>query len=526
VASLEQAHAVSPAATRATTHPEVSRDPVAARGSTLARNPVIYEINTWLWLDELSRREGAAIDLASVPADEWDSIRELGFDAVWLMGVWERSPVGKAIALENAALVESFRRALPDFRLEDVVGSPYCVRDYSVDEHLGGPAGLAAARAALAERRLGLVLDFVPNHVAPDHAWTNLHPEYFVRGNEEDLAGDPASFIRVGGGVIANGRDPYFAAWQDVVQLNAFSPDLRGAAIETLNSIAAQCDGVRCDMAMLMMNDTFERTWGDRAGQRPEADYWPSVISAVRSTYPGFVFMAEAYWDLEWALQQQGFDYCYDKRLYDRLVHDGADAVHGHLTAEIAYQKGLVRFIENHDEPRAAATFTGERARAAAVTTLTQTGARLVHEGQLDGRTVHLPVFLARRPDEPPDPELRGFYERLLAWLRDGVFREGEWQLGERSGWSGNDTWQNLVVWGWRGETRKLVVVNLGDEPASGHVSLPWDDLRGQVWHLDDEFGGESYERSGDDLREGLYVALDPWACHLFTLASLESEEH
>ena len=124
----------------------------------------------------------------------------------------------------------------------------------------------------------------------------------------------------------------------------------------------------------------------------------------------------------------------------------------GHLTADVGYQEGLVRFIENHDEPRAAATFPREKARAAAVTTLTQTGARLVHEGQLEGRTVQLPVFLARRPDEPPDLDLKAFYDRLLAALRDRVFRDGEWQLGERRGWDGNDTWRNLVVWGWRGD--------------------------------------------------------------------------
>ena len=163
--------------------------------------------------------------------------------------------------------------------------------------------------------------------------------------------------------------------------------------------------------------------------------------------------MAEAYWDLEYALQQQGFYYCYDKRLYDRLVDEGADSVDGHLHADIGYQDRLVRFIENHDEPRAAATFPPAKARAAAVATLAQTGARLVHEGQLDGRRVQLPVFLARRPDEEPDADLRAFYERLLGGLRDGVFRTGVWQLGERSGWDGNDSWQNLVCWGWRGES-------------------------------------------------------------------------
>jgi hypothetical protein len=491
----------------------------------LVENPSIYELNTWVWLDELSRREGRAVDLGSVPEDEWEAIERLGFDAVWLMGVWKRSPAGLAIALANDELTASFRSALPDLRLEDVVGSPYCVRDYVVDGHLGGPGGLAAARTALAKHGLSLILDFVPNHVAPDHPWTRADPEYFVLGTDEDLAGDPGSFVRVGERIFANGRDPYFPAWPDVVQLNAFSPALRGAVADLLASIADQCDGVRCDMAMLMMNDIFERTWGARGGPRPAGEYWPTTISFVKDVYPDFVFIAEAYWDREWELQQQGFDYCYDKRLYDRLAHEDAASVHGHLRADTAYQQGLIRFIENHDEPRAAATFPGAKGRAAAVTALTQTGARLVHEGQLDGRRVQLPVFLGRRPDEPADPELRAFYERLLAALDGTVLRDDDWQLAVCSGWEGNDTSQNLVAWGWRGESPRLVVVNLSGEQATGHASFPWDERRGQAWRLDDAITGASYERSGNDLFNGLYVSLDPWGAHVFSLTPLEPED-
>jgi glycosidase len=486
-------------------------------------HPFIYEINTWVWLDELRARLGKEIGLEGVPTAEWDAIATLGFDAVWLMGVWERSPAGIAIALRNQSLLDDFERSLPGYTVDDVIGSPYCVRDYTVAEHLGGPKGLASARQALAERGLEVILDFVPNHVAPDHPWTAAHPEYFVAGSDDDLAREPASFVRVGDRVLANGRDPFFPAWPDVVQLNAFSPDLRGAVLDTLGSIADQCDGIRCDMAMLMMNDVFERTWGERAGARPDTDYWPTMIPATKVRHPEFVFAAEAYWDLEYALQQQGFDYCYDKSLYDRLEHQGADSVHGHLSGDTGYQQKLLRFLENHDEPRAAATFPAAKARTAAVLTLSQTGARLVHEGQFEGRKVHVPVFLARRPAEGRDADLVAFYERLLEGLRDPVFRTGDWALGNRGGWDGNDTWQNLIAFGWRDDRpRKLVVVNLGDAPAAAHVSLPWDDLRGRSWQLTDASNDVAYERSGDDLRDGLYVALEPWAWNLFDLRPLE----
>ena len=360
--------------------------------------PSTYEINTWVWLSDLSQAYGIAVDLFSVPFAEWDAIAALGFDAVWLMGVWERSPAGIAIANQNKGLVADFRRALPDFRPEDNVGSPYCVRRYVVDERLGGPEGLAVARRELSKRGLNLVLDFVPNHVAPDHPWVSDHPEYFIRGNANDIATDPSSHLAARGTVFACGRDPYFSAWPDVLQLNAFDPGLRQAAIETIASIAQQCDGVRCDMAMLFLNAIFERTWTGRTGPRPATEYWTEVISTAKRAYPGFLFIAEAYWELEWELQQLGFDFCYDKKLYDRLEHGNAENIRLHLCADLAYQGKLLRFIENHDEPRAAASFSPAKQRVVALTTGTLPGTKLFHQGQLEGRKVRLPVFLGGAP--------------------------------------------------------------------------------------------------------------------------------
>jgi hypothetical protein len=319
--------------------------------------------------------------------------------------------------------------------------------------------------------------------------------------------------------VFACGRDPFFPAWPDVLQLNAFQPGLRQAVIETLSDIAGQSDGVRCDMAMLLLNQIFERTWGTRVGQRPETEYWVEVISAIKKAHPDFLFMAEAYWDLEWELQQQGFDFCYDKRMYDRLEHDTAESVRLHLCADLGFQEKMVRFIENHDEPRALSVFSPQKERAAAVTMATIPGAKLFHEGQFEGRKVRLSVFLGRRPVEPVNPELQAFYHTLLKAASWEGLRNGTWQLCERTGWPDNANHQSLIAWCWRsaGE-RHLIVVNLSDSGAQARVRLPWDELIGTSWQMTDLFTGQKYERSGDEMcNPGLYVDLPPWGFHVLT---------
>jgi hypothetical protein len=480
--------------------------------------PTLYEINTWVWLTALSQKYGTTINLSSVPSAEWDAIAAYGFDAVWFMGVWERSPAGIAIANQNNGLLGDFLRALPDFRTEDNVGSPYCVRRYVVDQHLGGPEGLAIARRELSKRGLNLVLDFVPNHVAPDHPWVSEHPEYFIRGTSEDLRNDPTSYIEVGQNVCACGRDPYFPAWPDVLQLNAFEPGLRQAVIETLSRIAQQCDGIRCDMAMLFLNRIFERTWGGRAGPRPTTEYWVDVIPTIKKRYPGFLFIAEAYWDLEWELQQQGFDFCYDKKLYDRMEDAQAESIRLHLCADHSYQGRLLRFIENHDEPRAAATFSPPKQQSFAVTVATLPGTRLFHEGQFEGRKVRVPVFLGRRPDEPVDRGLLGFYAKLLEAINRPVFWDGQWSLCEQTGWPDNTSFQNLVAWSWfKVDEQYLIVVNLSDCPSQARVRVPWADTSGSRLNLIDVLSGTIYERDERELvSPGLYVELRPWSYHFF----------
>ncbi|WP_328467677.1 alpha-amylase [Actinoplanes sp. NBC_00393] len=481
--------------------------------------PAIYEIDTWPWLTGVEQRLGRPLTLADVPGEIWDEVAATGLDAVWLMGVWERSPAGLEVARANESLQRAFRAALPDLTPADIVGSPYCVRRYRVDDRFGGPAGLAAARAELNRRGLRLVLDYVPNHVAPDHPATVEHPNWFIQGSPTDQLDDPAGWFTAAGRVLAHGRDPYFPPWPDVAQLNAFDPGLREATVAALTAIGEQCDGVRCDMAMLVTNDIFARTWGRWAGAAPAAEFWPYVVERVRATHPGLVLIAEAYWDMEWTLQQQGFDFCYDKRLYDRLAHENADAVRKHLSAGRDFQDRLIRFVENHDEPRAAATLPGDRGRAAVTAIATLPGAALWHDGQFEGRRTHLPVFLARYPEEQLDLNLRDFHHRLLEVT--APVRRGDWRLLDCHGWPDNPSHHDVLAWAWSdgGTPRHVVAINFGDHPSQGRVALPWPVLSGRAWRLTDLLDGRVFERDGDELAgDGLYVDLPPWGAHVLSV--------
>jgi hypothetical protein len=486
--------------------------------------PIIYEINTWVWLTTLSKQYGRKITLDQVPDEALDELAGWGLDAVWLMGVWTRSP--KA-AQQAQQYIHEYRPALPDITPDDIIGSAYAIYDYTVDERLGGRQALAHLRARLQARGMLLVLDYVPNHVALDHPWVKDHPGYLMQGAPKDLKRRPSDFYEVKDAwgrrlIVAHGRDPYFPGWSDTAQVNAFSPAFRKAALDTMLDIASQCDGVRCDMAMLLVNRIFRQTWQgyfDEASV-PETEFWDEMIPAIRAQHPDFRFIAEVYWNMEYDMQQLGFDMTYDKMLYDRLVGSAPRDVRIHLIADAGYQRKLVRFIENHDEPRAYTSLGPLRSRPAAALITTLPGASLLHDGQITGRCAKLPVQIGRQPDEPVDEDLKAFYRRLLAELRSPIYQQGKWrQFNLFPAWSGNHTYDNLVAHGWAHEGQfRLVVVNLTDTHSQAVVNLsPWHDLSDHKWRLRDMLNGDDYTREGNSMmRPGLYIDLGPYQSHIF----------
>jgi len=464
------------------------------------RYPSLYELNIRVRLTELSAALGRTATLDDVPDDDLDRLAADGLDWIWLLSVWRTGEASRAVSRSDPALRRVFEETLPDLREDDIAGSGFAIAAYAVDPSIGGDAALARLRERLRIRGLRLMLDFVPNHTALDHAWTTTHPEYYVRDN----------------GSIACGKDPFFPPWTDTRQLDYSNPATIEAMTGELLKIAAQCDGVRCDMAMLVLPDVFERTWGRTA--RP---FWPEAIRRVRDRESGFCFMAEVYWDLEWTMQQLGFDYTYDKRLYDRLRAGQATPVRDHLRAGLDYQDRLARFLENHDEPRAAAVFDRAMRESAAVVTYLTPGLRFFHDGQFEGRRVRLSPHLVRRPFEPVDRETERFYERLLAVLRQPVLRGGEWRLLESvPAWDGNWTSDCVLAWLWSaGDERRLVAVNYADHQSQCFVRGPFRAETTGVIRFADLMGPAVYDRDAADLdTRGLYLDLAPWRYHVFAL--------
>ena len=214
------------------------------------RYPSLYQLNTRVRLTELARSLGRPATLDDIGDAELDSLAQSGFDWVWLLSVWQTGPAAQRISRANPAWRREFEHTLSDLREEDIAGSGFAITGYTVHRDMGGDAALARLRTRMRQRGLRLMLDFVPNHMAPDHPWTEAHPDYFVAGSEADLERSPQNYGRMpaqnGSRVLAYGRDPYFDGWPDTLQLNYANPLLQQAMIGELRRIAGQCDGVRC----------------------------------------------------------------------------------------------------------------------------------------------------------------------------------------------------------------------------------------------------------------------------------------
>lgn len=481
-------------------------------------NPHILEINTRAWLKRLERRHGKAFTLDQIPDSYWTEIKALGFDALWFMGVWKESPKGREIARSHPEVLDSVKKVLPEFSTEDIISSPYAITSYEVDETLGGAESLRKLRAKLNGMGIALLLDFVANHTAIDAPEVETNPDlYITTGKTEPASHKDWFFKNAKGQYIAHGRDPYFAPWTDTAQLNYFNPRTRRFMLDNLLKVAAQCDGVRCDMAMLSLNKVHRDTWWEFLGsQLPKEEFWSDALKAVREKYPEFTFIAEVYWGLEWDIQEMGFDYTYDKILYDRLRFSTPEDIKAHLGAEHLFQMRSIRFIANHDEEESLKAFGKEKSLAASTIISTLPGARMFYLFQLLGRPQRLPIQYVKDLF-PVDKDVATHYARLLTIASAPEFHGGQWSLKDVRPFVQEDgSYRNVLAWQWKQRnTGKMVVINYSAQPSRCRLPMKSGEVPDGV--VKEEFSKEQIPVTPQMRNEGFVLELKPYESKIFT---------
>lgn len=482
-------------------------------------NPLLYEISTRVWI----KRFGSNIKLDEVPLDFFKEIHSRGFEYVWLMGVWKRNKLAIEKYCFEDGLIKEYDAALPGWQKKDVIGSPYSIEDYVVSPDLGDEKSLAVLKEKLNKIGLKLILDFIPNHFNAESKLLDSNPDVFLQVTEEELQNDPKKFFEKEDKIFAHGKDPFFDAWQDTAQVNYFSDTARDFMFSKLEKVSKLCDGVRCDMAMLADSYVFQKTWSNVIEKlnlsKPQTEFWEQAISKIKAENKNFIFIAEAYWDKEWRLQQFGFDFTYDKKLLERLISNNINEIKAHLWASDDFQKKCVRFLENHDEQRSVKIFGEQKIKAALVALMTLQGMKLINDGQCDGKTIKLPVQLGREPKEGSNRNLRSFYDKVYQVTNRDIFRTGKWEPIEPDpAWEGSDGNENILAWLWsKDEERILVIINYSDQQTQCSIKFDTKDYENE-FPLTDLLNDVEYIRSAKEINNiGQYIDLGPYKSHIFS---------
>jgi hypothetical protein len=487
-----------------------------------AKLPQMWEISTRPWLYSLSQKYQQNITkLSEIPMEEFQNLRNKGMDIVWLMGLWKLGEYGLHFDQTNSGLWQVYNRVLPGWKEADVIGSPYAVWSYDLNPELGSMADLVALKTKLNQMGLKLMVDFVPNHSAVDSPWASEHPSYYVQAPKGSVP--PLDPNRYYNNSIALGSAGWWgSSWMDTLQYNYWNLDFRKAQTERLVQVASVADYIRCDMAYLCLNDQVQDNWGTQLASwgytRPSSEFWADAIKATKAAYPHVQFLAEVYDPWGYPLQSLGFDFTYDKHLYDLLGNGNLDNLRGYLAnTDIGYLSKGAHFVENHDEPRAADFFgSNQRADGAAMVALTVPGMRFYNEGQQDGYRNRLQVQLRRAASEPIAVGVPQFYDILTPILARPVFHTGTWTY--LSVFNDPNSWR-LMAWKWtNNDERLLVVVNYSDSPGAGAIILSdAQPVNGNdTIPVTDLISQQTWMRSANQMQSsGLFTVIQPWSCQI-----------
>jgi glycosidase len=453
--------------------------------------------------------------LATIPDAEFEDFKKRGIDWIYLLGVWQLGPYGLNFDRRNG--VDPYLSTLPDCKIDDIIGSVFAVTNYTVNSEVGSMNELAYLRKKLNQMGLKLMLDFVPNHSALDSYLMKGDLSYYIRAPAGVV--DKNKYYTNG---VAYGSAAYCAPWMDVAQFNYFEVKTRKLMTSYLETIASFADGIRCDMAHIVLNSAFASQWSTELKaygyKTPSSEFWEDAIIAAKKINPNLIVIGEVYGeDNMKTLQSLGFDYTYDKELYDRLINGNLDNIRGYINGNSPeFMQKNAHFLENHDDNRGITAFGSfERADAAAAVLFTLPGMKFSFQGQWVGKTWKLDVHLRRSYDEPANQEVIDFYNKLIPIVGAEPFKNGAFEMltatNDASSW-------RILAWKWAYKNEKrLVAVNYSDQYGSGAVKLSDCSGNGNI-NVNELFSNATYVRSAEELRKsGLFVVLKPWQAQIFS---------
>ncbi len=432
------------------------------------------------------------------------------------MGIWKKSPLSAHIARTHPGLQEEFRKTIPGYKPSDIIGSPYAIFDYEPEPDLCSSwEDLAAFHKELRQNGVKLILDFVPNHMSLDSPWIDKTPLAFleVKYNPEE---NPNCFRHASGRVLAHGKDPYFDGWTDTVQFDFSSSHTLDLHLFFLNRISEYCDGLRCDMAMLALADIFQLTHGKRGFEY----YWEEMIQRVKQKKKDFIFIAEVYWGLDSLLQMKGFDFTYDKDLYDCLLQKNTNSLICHLQRDSKYIRSTLKFLENHDESRMNSTFFRDSVPFFSLLANVP-GSLLIHEGQSQGLRKKIPVQIGTYPHDDEDEYIKNYFDRILPRFRKRKETSLQKLLCKPVCYENKDLFCIARILFYDGKDREIFIFNPYNMVVSGRILFSKDEIQqifpeGNVSLLDLTNGYNYVQIPEEVAKQGLYFKLDAWSCHWF----------
>jgi glycosidase len=391
-------------------------------------NVVLIAKNTYVWLDQLSKKYGREIKrLDQIPDEELDQLARWNFTSLWLIGVWERSVASKRIKQITGNL--------------DAVSSAYSLYDYSIAHDIGGEEAFQDLNRRCWQRGIRLAGDMVPNHMGLYSKWVLEHPEFFIQSEHppypnyrftgENLSHDPNIELRIEDGYWSrsdaavvfqrtdrrNGEVRYFyhgndgtsMPWNDTAQLNLLRADVREAVIQSIFHVARKFSVIRFDAAMTLAKKHFQRLWypmpgtsgvpsrQDHSLSRTEFDamfpneFWREVVDRFNAEMPQTLLLAEAFWLMEgYFVRTLGMHRVYNSAFMHMLMKEENQKFRAMIKNTLEFNpeilKRYVNFMSNPDEQTAVEQF-GKDDKYFGVATLmiTLPGLPMFAHGQIEG---------------------------------------------------------------------------------------------------------------------------------------------